>query len=80
MFDIKWIRDNAEAFDAGLKKRGLAPQAAELIALDEARRAHVTKLQEAQARRNAASKEIGAAKAEKDEAGAQSADGRGRRR
>ncbi len=41
---------------------------AELIALDEARRAHVTKLQEAQARRNAASKEIGAAKAAKDEA------------
>ena len=42
MFDIKWIRDNAEAFDAGLKKRGLAPLSAELIALDEARRAHVT--------------------------------------
>ncbi len=71
MFDIKWIRDNAEAFDAGLKKRGLAPAAAELIALDEARRGHVTKLQEAQARRNAASKEIGQAKAKKDEAGAQ---------
>ena len=71
MFDIKWIRDNAEAFDAGLKKRGLAPQAGELIALDEARRAHITKLQEAQARRNAASKEIGQAKAKKDEAGAQ---------
>jgi seryl-tRNA synthetase len=71
VFDIKWIRDNAEAFDAGLKKRGLAPQAAELITLDEARRAHITKLQEAQARRNAASKEIGQAKAKKDEAGAQ---------
>src|SRR6185312_5291294 len=69
-FDIKWIRDNAEAFDAGLKKRGLAPQAAELIALDEARRTHITRLQEAQARRNAASKEIGQAKAKKDEAGA----------
>ncbi len=68
MFDIKWIRENPEAFDAGLKKRGLAPQSAELIALDEARRAHVTKLQEAQARRNAASKEIGKAKAAKDEA------------
>jgi seryl-tRNA synthetase len=71
VFDIKWIRDNAEAFDAGLKKRGLPPQAAKLIALDEARRAHITKLQEAQARRNAASKEIGQAKAKKDEAGAQ---------
>ncbi len=68
MFDIKWIRDNPDAFDAGLKKRGLSPLAAELIALDEARRAHITKLQDAQARRNAASKEIGKAKAAKDEA------------
>jgi len=68
VFDIKWIRDNAEAFDAGLKRRGLPPEAAKLIALDEARRGHITKLQEAQARRNAASKEIGAAKAKKDEA------------
>ncbi len=73
MFDIRWIRDNPEAFDAGLRKRGLAPGgevkfAAELIALDEARRRIVTRLQEAQARRNAASKEIGAAKKAKDEA------------
>jgi seryl-tRNA synthetase len=68
VFDIKWIRDNPDAFDAGLKKRGLSPLAAELIALDEARRAHITKLQDAQARRNAASKEIGKAKAAKDEA------------
>ena len=67
MFDIRWIRDNPEAFDAGLKKRGLAPLSAELIALDEARRAHMTKLQEAQARRNAASKDIGKAKAARDE-------------
>jgi seryl-tRNA synthetase len=71
VFDIKWIRENADAFDAGLKKRELKPQAAELIALDEARRAHITKLQEAQARRNAASKEIGQAKAKKDETSAQ---------
>ena len=71
MFDIKWIRENPEAFDAGLQKRGLSPQSAELIALDEARRAVVTKLQEAQARRNAASKEIGKAKAAKDEATAE---------
>ena len=71
MFDIKWIRDNPAAFDAGLKKRGLPPVAARLIELDEARRGHVTKLQEAQGRRNAASKEIGAAKAKKDEARAQ---------
>ncbi|MFM1816783.1 MAG: hypothetical protein RLZ98_3478 [Pseudomonadota bacterium] len=71
MFDIKWIRENAEAFDAGLARRGLQPLSANLIELDEARRRHVTKLQEAQARRNAASKEIGKAKAAKDEAGAQ---------
>jgi seryl-tRNA synthetase len=68
VFDIKWIRDNPDKFDAKLAARKLPPQSAELIALDEARRAHVTKLQEAQARRNAASKEIGAAKAAKDEA------------
>jgi len=71
VFDIKWIRENPEAFDAGLKKRGLSPQSADLIALDEARRVHVTKLQEAQARRNAASKEIGKAKAAKDDAKAE---------
>lgn len=76
MFDIKWIRENPEAFDAGLRKRGMAPAgdvkfAAELIALDEARRKVITRLQEVQARRNAASKEIGKAKAAKDEATAQ---------
>jgi len=67
VFDIKWIRDNAEAFDAGLKRRGLKPLANTLLQLDEARRLHLTKLQDAQARRNAASKEIGKAKAAKDE-------------
>jgi seryl-tRNA synthetase len=61
MFDIRWIRENPEAFDAGMARRGLEPQAERLIALDEARRTHVQKLQDAQARRNAASKEIGAA-------------------
>ena len=76
VFDIRWIRENPEAFDAGLTKRGLAPgkdvsSAAELAALDEARRKVVTRLQEAQARRNAASKEIGKAKAGKDEGKAQ---------
>ncbi len=68
MFDIKWIRDNAEAFDAGLKSRGLEPLSAKLAQLDDARRQHVTKLQDAQSRRNAASKEIGKAKGAKDEA------------
>ena len=68
MFDIKWIREHAEEFDAGLRKRGLEPGgevkfAAELIALDDRRRDIVTRLQGAQARRNALSREIGAAKA-----------------
>ena len=75
MFDIKWIRDNGAAFDAGMRKRALAPgrdvsSAAQLIALDEVRRKITTRLQDAQARRNAASKEIGRAKAAKDEAAA----------
>ncbi|MDQ8700028.1 serine--tRNA ligase [Hyphomicrobium sp. LHD-15] len=68
MFDIKWIRDNAAAFDAGLKSRGLEPLADKVIALDEARRQHLTKLQDAQSRRNSASKEIGKAKGAKDDA------------
>ncbi len=72
MHDIRWIRDNPEAFDAGLKKRGLAPLAAALLARDETLRAVKTKLQDAQGRRNAASKAIGAAKKDKDETKAQS--------
>ena len=67
MFDIKWIRENAEAFDRGLTSRGMDPAAGQAIALDEERRAILVKLQEAQARRNAASKQIGQAKANKDE-------------
>ncbi len=61
MFDIKWIRDNPEAFDQGLARRGVSPLSAKLIELDEKRRAHVGKVQDAQQRRNAASKEIGQA-------------------
>ena len=68
MFDIKWIRENPEAFDAGLKRRGLPAISAELIATDEKRRAHVTMLQEMQSRRNTASKEIGKAMGAKDSA------------
>jgi seryl-tRNA synthetase len=71
MLDIKWIRENPEALDRALKNRGAVPEAQKLIALDEARRAVIAKLQEMQERRNAASKEIGAAKAKKDEATAQ---------
>jgi seryl-tRNA synthetase len=70
MYDIKWIRDNPEAFDRGLKRRNLEPLSARLIALDEKRRAAIGKSEQAQARRNAASKEIGQAKAKKDEAAA----------
>ncbi|MBS0235598.1 MAG: serine--tRNA ligase [Proteobacteria bacterium] len=68
MFDIKWIRDNAQTFDEGLRRRGLEPQAASVVALDDKRRALLTALQDAQSRRNAASKEIGKAKGAKDEA------------
>ncbi len=66
MLDIKWIRDNAEALDAALAKRGAEPLAAGLIALDEKRRSVVQSLQDMQSRRNAASKEIGAAMGKKD--------------
>jgi seryl-tRNA synthetase len=68
MYDIKWIREHANIFDTGLKRRGLEPLSAKLIELDERRRAAITKSEVAQARRNAASKEIGQAKAKKDEA------------
>ncbi|WP_454745674.1 serine--tRNA ligase [Ciceribacter selenitireducens] len=66
MLDIKWIRDNAEALDAALAKRGAEPLAAGLIALDEKRRSVVQSLQDMQSRRNTASKEIGAAMGNKD--------------
>ncbi len=68
MFDIKWIRENPEAFDAGMAKRFLDPQAQNLIDLDEKRRTHLGKLQEAQTRRNKASKEIGKAMGARDQA------------
>src|SRR6476620_6114705 len=68
MHDIKSIRDNPAAFDAGLKRRGLAPLSAGLLAIDEKRRAAILASEQAQARRNAASKEIGEAKKAKDDA------------
>jgi seryl-tRNA synthetase len=71
MHDIKWIRDNAGAFDAALKRRGLQPLSASLLAIDERRRAAILKSEQAQARRNAASKEIGDAKKVKDNARAE---------
>ena len=63
MFDIKWIRDDPEAFDAGLARRGLDPQSPALLALDQTRREAQTRAQELQTRRNELSKIIGRAKA-----------------
>lgn len=66
MHDIRLIRDNPHAFDTSLARRGLAPVAATLVALDERRRALITEAQLGQARRNEASKAIGAAMAKGD--------------
>lgn len=71
MHDIKIIRDDPEAFDKGLAKRGLAAQSARLIEIDERRRKVIVSLQDMQQKRNDASKQIGAAKAKKDDALAQ---------
>ncbi|RYD19857.1 MAG: serine--tRNA ligase, partial [Lysobacteraceae bacterium] len=68
MHDIRLIRDDPAAFDAALARRGVAPIAVELVALDERHRSLTTEAQVALARRNEASKAIGAAKAAKDEA------------
>ena len=68
MHDIRAIRDTPAAFDAGLARRGLAPQSQAILALDEARRACILAAETAQADRNAASKDVGAAKARGDDA------------
>jgi seryl-tRNA synthetase len=69
MFDIKWIRANAEAFDAAISRRkNIDIRAADLIAIDDRRREVVSRLNEAQEQRNSLSKQIGQAKAQKDEA------------
>ena len=68
MHDIKSIRDNPAAFDTALKRRGLEPLSASLLAIDEKRRAAIMASEQAQARRNSASKEIGDAKKAKDAA------------
>ncbi|HSZ74914.1 MAG TPA: hypothetical protein VK779_08840, partial [Rhizomicrobium sp.] len=71
MHDIRAIRDNPDAFVAGLKRRGLADAqslADDVLAKDRELRSLLTRLQEMQARRNEASKLIGQAKAKKDEA------------
>ena len=74
MLDIKWIRDHSDAFVRGLTDRGFDDPSAtltQILSLDEQRRTTIQQLQEAQARRNAASKEIGQAKRAKDEARAE---------
>jgi len=63
MLDIKWIRENGAAFDAGLARRGLPPQSPAVLEKDSRRRAALTATQELQQRRNEASKKIGQAKA-----------------
>ncbi len=62
MLDIKWIRENPETFDKGLVRRGRQPLSERVLALDSSLRTLKTRLQEAQAERNARSKEIGIAK------------------
>src|SRR3977135_3665522 len=70
MHDIKSIRENPDAFDRALARRGLPAESKRLLAIDERRRGGIGKLEHAQARRNAASKEIGEEKKKKDEAAA----------
>ncbi len=68
MHDIRMIRENPEAFDAGLARRGLSAMSSEILAIDTARRTKIRAAEEALAERNAASKMVGAAKAAGDEA------------
>ncbi len=71
MHDIKAIRENPAAFDAGLKRRGLAPQSTAILAIDEERRTLLQSLQEAQSRRNDLSKQVGEAMKAGDKAKAE---------
>lgn len=72
MFDIKWIRANAEAFDAAVSRRkNVSVRSSDLLAIDDRRREIIGRLNEAQEKRNTLSKQIGQAKAQKDEAKAQ---------
>jgi len=68
MHDIRAIRENPAAFDAALKRRCADPMSSEILAIDEERRAKITRAEAALAERNAASKQVGAAKASGDEA------------
>ncbi len=66
MHDLRYIRDNPEAFDIALARRGAEPVSAAILDLDARNRALLTQMQEAQARRNEASKAIGAAMGQGD--------------
>ena len=68
MLDNRWIRENAQALDVGLARRGLPPAADRLLTLDRARRDALTAAQDLQARRNALSKQIGQRKARGEDA------------
>ena len=68
MHDIRAIRENPQAFDAALERRGAAPASAAILSLDETRRARIKAAEDAQAEQNKASKLVGAAKAKGDEA------------
>ncbi len=71
MHDLKYIRENPEAFDAALRRRGAEAVSTAVLALDAQKRSVQTEWQNAQARRNDASKAIGATKAAKDDANAE---------
>ncbi|MCR9112704.1 MAG: serine--tRNA ligase, partial [Rhodobacteraceae bacterium] len=68
MHDIRAIRENPSQFDAAMARRGVSDASKEILAIDEARRAHIHAAETAQAEQNKASKEVGAAKAKGDEA------------
>ena len=70
MLDLRWIREEPEAFDAALKRRGLEPLSADVLALDSKHRASQAELQAMQTRRNEASKAIGEAKRKGEDADA----------
>ncbi|WP_224824491.1 serine--tRNA ligase [Cognatishimia sp. MH4019] len=67
MHDIRAIRENPAAFDAAISRVGAESVSAEILALDEARRAKILAAETAQAEQNKASKEVGAAKGRGDE-------------
>ncbi|HUZ71703.1 MAG TPA: serine--tRNA ligase [Stellaceae bacterium] len=69
MLDLRWIREQPDALDRGLARRGMAPQADAILALDREWRAAQTRAEQLQAERNRIAKEIGAAKAKGGDAG-----------